>query len=154
MNEKKPNGIIVDDGYRRVPIYNQDGEETGSFRFNPTDVNIVKRSKKLVEELDQITEFLKTFPEAPDGVNDGLDEKRMEAMDEAQERLYKAINETFEADVASAFFTVIHPFSPVDGQPYCVGVIMAIVEYIQKEFEHENKRLDKRMSKYTKRYTK
>ena len=55
-NIKDMNMIItVDDGSRRVPIINADGEEIGAFRFHPTDLGIVERYNRLAEQFDAIT---------------------------------------------------------------------------------------------------
>ena len=50
--------ITVDDGSRRVPIMNTDGEEIGVFRFHPTDLGIIERYNRLAEKFDAITEPL------------------------------------------------------------------------------------------------
>lgn len=152
-NEKvKPVGIVVDDGYRRVPIYNVDGEETGYFRFNPTDFNIINRYNSMVKNFDAIVEPLMGVPDAPEGEDDGNDGLRLEAMEQAKERLYEAVNTLFDADAASAFFGKVHPFSPVDGRFYCEVVLEAVGKYISDQFKQETAKIERRMSKYTKKY--
>ena len=47
--------ITVDDGSRRVPIHNAQGEEIGSFVFHPTDVGIIQRYNDMVARFDGIT---------------------------------------------------------------------------------------------------
>lgn len=152
-NEKvKPIGIVVDDGYRRVPIYNTDGEETGYFKFNPTDVNIINRYNKMAKGFDAIVEPLTAVPDAPEGEDDGNDGLRMEAVEQATERLYEAVNTLFDADAASAFFGKVHPFSPVDGRFYCEVVLEAVGKYISDQFKQETTKIERRVSKYTKKY--
>ena len=41
--------ITVDDGSRRVPIQNMQGEEIGAFTFRPTDIGIVERFNAMVQ---------------------------------------------------------------------------------------------------------
>lgn len=145
-------GIVVDDGYRRVPIYNSDGEENGYFRFNPTDVNIINRYNKMVKDFDSIVEPLQGVPDGPEGESEELDGLRIQAMETAKERLYDAINMLFDADAAGAFFGKIHPFSPVDGRMYCEVVLEAVGKYISEQFEQETAKMERRISKYTKKY--
>lgn len=152
-NEKiKPVGIVVDDGYRRVPIYNTDGEETGYFRFNPTDVNIINRYNEMAKTLDTIVEPLASVPDAPEGEEDGNDSLRLRAVEQATERLYEAVNKLFDADAAGAFFGTVHPFSPVDGRFYCEAVLEAVGKYISEQFAQETAKVERRVSKYTKKY--
>ena len=154
-NEKvKPIGIVVDDGYRRVPIYNTDGEETGYFKFNPTDINIINRYNEMVSKFDTVLEPLIAVPDAPEGEDDGNDGQRIEAVKQATERLYEAVNALFNADAAGAFFGKVHPFSPVDGRFYCEAVLEAVGKYISDQFKQETTKIERRVSKYTKKYLK
>ena len=45
--------IVADDGWRRIPIENKYGEETGVFYFNPTDLGIVKRFNEMAEDFEK-----------------------------------------------------------------------------------------------------
>ncbi len=53
--------IVVDDGSRRVPIQNAQGEEIGVFTFHPTDIGIIGRYNRMVERFDEITKPLEQF---------------------------------------------------------------------------------------------
>ena len=59
--------IVVDDGSRRVPILNTDGEEIGAFRFHPTDIGIIERYNAMAERFGEITAPLEELPEAAEG---------------------------------------------------------------------------------------
>lgn len=148
----KPIGIVVDDGYRRVPICNTEGEEIGYFRFNATDFNIINRYNKMAKGFDNIVEPLTAISDAPDGEGDTGEGMRMEAVEEATKRLYDAVNTLFNADAAGAFFGNVHPFSPVDGRFYCEVVLEAVGKYIAEQFEQETAKIERRVSKYTKKY--
>ena len=140
--------ITVDDGSRRVPILNTDGEEIGSFRFHPTDIGIVDRFNRLAETFNSITEPLQNVP---DEDSDGVDEQRVEALQEAEKRLYRAVNELFGGDMAGAFFGKMHPFSPVNGMFYCEAALAAVGQYINQQFDAETAKFSKRVEAYTKR---
>ncbi len=147
----KPIGIKIDDGRRRVPITNNYDDEVGVFYFNPTDINIIERYNKLAKNFDEILKPLEDLPDA-DEDNDENDEKRLEAMNEARDRLNNAVNELFGADCAGAFFGTIHPFSPVEGKFYCEVVLESVGQYISEQFKKETEKVSQRVEKYTNRY--
>ena len=135
--------IVVDDGSRRVPIQNAEGEEIGVFRFHPTDIGIIDRYNRMVARFDEITRPLEQFA--------GEDEDRQaEALREAEKRLYEAVNELFGGDAAGAFFGGMHPFSPVGGVFYCEAVLKAVGEYISEQFDAETAKFSGRAAKYLK----
>ena len=141
--KKNMAAIVVDDGSRRVPILNADGEEIGVFRFHPTDIGIIERYNRMVESFDGITKPLEQFA--------GEDEeKQAEALREAEKRLYEAVNELFGGDAAGAFFGGMHPFSPVGGAFYCEAVLKAVGEYISGQFDAETAKFESRAAKYLK----
>ena len=147
MAEKAKKGmaaIVVDDGSRRVPIVNVDGEEIGVFRFHPTDIGIIERYNDMVSRFDEITEPLKGFAGEAD------EAKQAEALKEAEKRLFEAVNELFGGDAAGAFFGGMHPFSPVGGAFYCEAVLKAVGEYISGQFDAETARFSGRTAKYLK----
>ena len=144
-------GITVDDGLRRVPITNTLGDEIGVFYFRPTDIGIIKRFNTMAERFDDITKPLEALGVDSDGKDDSLDESQMEALKEAEKRLYEAVNELFDSDAAGAFFGKMNPFSPVNGVFYCETVLQAVGEFINKQFETETAKFSKRVEKYTRR---
>ena len=143
--------IAVDDGYRRVPITNEYGDEIGVFYFNPTDIGIIERYNKLAETFDAITEPLEAVQNAADLSTEELEDKQVEALREAKERLYAAVDELFGGNAAEAFFGKVHPFSPVEGNFYCENVLQVVGEFIGKQFDTETKKMSARVEKYTNR---
>ena len=145
--------IVVDDGSRRVPIQNKQGEEIGFFTFHPTDVGIIKRYNNLVDQFDRIMEPLNVLDGEDDlDITDG---KYVEAVDEASRRLYAAVDELFgSTNAAEAFFGQMNPFSPVDGAFYCANVLNAVGTYIGSAFATETARFTANAKKYAKKATK
>lgn len=143
--------ITVDDGSKRVPIKNTNGEEIGVFSFRPTDIGIIERFNKMAESFDTIIEPLNAVDSDFDGDPDTLEGAQLEALKEAEMRLYNAVNELFGGDVAGAFFGSMHPFSPVGGNFYCENVLHAVGEFISAEFDAETKKMNARVEKYTNR---
>lgn len=145
--------IKIDDGSRRVPIKNVQGEEIGVFYFRPTDIGIIDRYNRMIDKFDKITEPLESVSISADGTPDELaSDEEITALHEAESRLYDVLNEMFGGNMAEAFFGKMHPFSPVDGNFYCENAIEAVGAFITAQFDAETKKIDKRVGKYTKGY--
>ena len=143
--------ITVDDGSRRVPILNTDGEEIGAFRFHPTDIGIIERYNRLAVRFDAITEPLEALERPEGGEIELSDPKLAEALKEAEARLNAAVNELFGSeDAAEAFFGRMHPFSPVNGEFYATQVLEKVGEFIGGQFEVETKAMSRKVRKYLK----
>ena len=141
--------ISVDDGSRRVPILNNDGEEIGVFRFHPTDIGIIERYNRMAEHFDEITEPLNAL----DSVEkiDLTDPTLREALAEAERRVNAAVNGLFGSDdAAQAFFGKMHPFSPVNGEFYATEVLQKVGMFIGAQFATETKAMSKKARKYMK----
>ena len=151
MAENMNFAITVDDGSRRVPILNMDGEEIGAFRFHPTDIGIIDRYNRLAEQFDAITEPLEGLNLAEDGSADLTAPEVMSALGEAERRLYEAVNGLFGSDgAAAAFFGTMHPFSPVNGEFYATQVLQKVGQFIGAQFDTETRAMSKRAKKYLK----
>ncbi|MBQ3304014.1 MAG: hypothetical protein IJH03_05665 [Clostridia bacterium] len=143
--------ITVDDGSRRVPILNMDGEEIGAFRFHPTDIGIIDRYNRMAEQFDAITEPLDGLTVPENGEMDVTDPKLTAALGEAQGRLYEAVNKLFASDgAAEAIFGAMHPFSPVNGEFYATQVLQKVGAFIGAQFDTETKAMSKKAKKYLK----
>ena len=151
-NEKIMNfAITVDDGSRRVPILNMDGEEIGAFRFHPTDIGIIDRYNHMAEQFDAITEPLEGLNVPEDGQVDVTDTRLTEALGTAERRLYDAVNGLFKSDAAAAaFFGKMHPFSPVNGEFYATQVLQKLGAFIGAQFDTETKAMSQKAKKYLK----
>ena len=144
--------ITVDDGSRRVPIMNMDGEEIGVFRFHPTDIGIIDRYNHMAEQFDAITEPLEGLSVPEDGQMDVTDPALTAALDEAEKRLYAAVNGLFGSeDAAAAFFGKMHPFSPVNGEFYATQVLQKVGAFIGAQFDTETKAMSQKAKKYLKK---
>lgn len=143
--------ITVDDGSRRVPILNTDGEEIGSFRFHPTDIGIVERFNQLAAQFDEITAPLEGLSAPEGGEMEISDPALAGALTEAERRLSAAVNHLFGSDdAAAAFFGRMHPFSPVNGDFYVTQVLQQVGAFIGAQFETETKAMSRKARKYLK----
>jgi hypothetical protein len=140
--------ITVDDGSRRVPIKNTRGEDIGEFTFHPTDMGIIQRFNDMVNGFDKIIEPLEIISEVGDD-EDITDTKYTDALHEAENRIYKAVDDLFGGEgAAQAFFGRMNPFSPVDGEFYCFNVLNAVGAYIDAAFNAETAKFSERAKKY------
>lgn len=147
MNEVKnltAPGIDLDDGKISVPIRNQFGEETGVFRFDPTDIRMVDRYNEVAEQFGSVMQ--------------NLDEKKKQGsdplylLDKAGDRVIELMDYVLGGDSREAFFKKTHPFSPRGGVFYCERVMEAVGKLIEQEFEGEVKQMSVRMKKHTDGY--
>lgn len=142
--------IVVDDGFRKIPIENENGDQIGIFYFNPGDVGIVKRYNEIAKHFDEnvtaavggITGEIK-----PDGT--GTTEEDIAALEAAEEALYKECNYLFGGDFAKAFFGRVNPFSVVDGNFYCENALNQVGDFIARYFDKEVEKINSRVNKYT-----
>lgn len=142
--------IVIDDGFKKIPIENMHGEQIGTFYFNPTDVGIIDRYNRLAKEFGEITE-----PMGRNAPEDATDEEKLDfdvrMKKESTERLFAACNDLFGGDFASAFFGTTDPWSPVDGMFYCEKAITLIGDFISQQFDEQVEKMNERVNKYANR---
>lgn len=142
--------IVVDDGKVEVPICNTMGEKIGSFRFRPTDFNIVKRYNEVSSQFESVVEPLINANIDPEG--EGADEESVKILSEAEGRLFKLVDYLFDGNASEAFFGKMNAFSPVQGKFYCENALNAVGQFISKQFDSEIKAVNARVQKYTHGY--
>ena len=150
--EKTLTGIVVDDGIVRTPILNKYGDEIGVFCFRPTDIGIVDRYNKIVADFESITAPLENVDIQSDGTADGATDSEIDALKEAESRLFEACDYLFGGNASEAFFGKMHPFSPVNGRFYCENALDAVGKYISRQFDREVKKINSRVTRYTHGY--
>lgn len=142
--------IIIDDGRRKVPIENFEGDEIGCFYFSPTDLGIVERFNEISSRFDSVIEPLQSV--GIDAKGEGLDPESVALLKEAGKRLFDMVDYLFQGNASQAFFGKINPFSPIGGNFYCVSVLNTVSAFIEKQFSSETKRISKNLAKYTAKY--
>ena len=152
ITENRGFNITVDDGTERVPVLNTQGKEIGVFYFNPTDLGYIDRYNELVSQFPDIVKPLTELDINENG--EGDDEKTIEALGEAKQKLFELCDNLFGGNFSEAFFGTIHPFSPVSGgQFYCENAINAVGEFIINRFSGRVLDINNRVKKYTRSYT-
>lgn len=124
--------LHVDTGAQIINIDDK-GEIIGQFRFNPTDLDIVKRYEKVVEKMSAIT-----LPEEPD-------EKDILAVsDEIKDSFDYLLN----YKVYDGIFAKCNPLTPItNGDFYFENVMEGIANLIEKTM---NQRIEKKRAKIQK----
>lgn len=148
--DDSPMQLVVDDGRIDIPVQNSLGERIGTFRFNPSDVNIVNRYNEIA---DKFGEVLKPLIDADIDANGaGEDESSVQLLNEAEAKTIDLMDYMLNGDAKAAFFEKVHMFSPVNGKFYCENVFESIGQFISKKFEKEVKRINVRVEKHTHGY--
>lgn len=130
--------LSVDTGSVLVDI-DDNGKTVGQFRFNPGDLDILRRYKDVIANFEAIT-----LPENPD------EEAILAVGDEIKKQIDYLLNYNVSADI----FAVCNPLTPTaSGDFYFENVIEGIAGLIEKT---TGKRIEKKMAKIrkaTKAYT-
>ena len=142
--------IIIDDGRIDIPIRNQNGEEMGTFRFNPTDINVVNRYNEMADKFEEILQPLVNFDIDSNG--EAGDMAAVDALNTAENGIIDLFDYVFDGNSRESFFKTIHAFAPTNGKFYCEVVYEAIGNFISKSFEQETKKLRFRVQNYTHGY--
>lgn len=138
--------IVIDDGAVEVAIQNQFGERIGTFRFYPTDVNIVNRYNDVADQFENVVAPLINANINQDG--EGEDSTSVDILNEAGNKMVELMDYVLNGNSREAFFSKTHIFTPMGGVFFCEKVYDAIGKYISKRFDAEVKRVNVRMKQH------
>ncbi len=144
------NMIVIDDGRIDIPIRNQLGETIGTFRFNPTDLNIVNRYNKAADEIGEILKPLIDYDISSKG--EGETPQAVTALNEAEERLTQLMDYVFGGNTKEAFFGATHAFAPTNGKFFCEIIFEALGGFIEHKFAAETTKLRLHLKEHTDGY--
>lgn len=140
--------VTVDDGLKRVPIRNKYGQEIGVFFFRPTDLGMVDRFNEAALRFNEVAQLLDSLPEDGQGRVDMENPETTQTLRTAKEKLFALCDYAFGAKMSEAFFGSMDPFSPVNGNLYCMNVLTALGDFIGAQFKRETEKLNSRVKKY------
>lgn len=153
MNNKMQS-INFSDGYKSFCI-NNDPDRV--IRFNPTDIDIVKRFNQAMKELREEKEGLEDVNLNPDGTvvdDDATLEKTSEVLEQFNQVIRKKLNFIFKSDVYDTIFDGQSPMAIVgtERQLLFEAFMDAAFHVINEEVESATReRVDKYVSKYKKK---
>ncbi|MDO4272709.1 MAG: hypothetical protein Q4D16_03495 [Eubacteriales bacterium] len=139
MAEQKTLKLSVDTGSVLVDIEDR-GEKIGEFRFNPADIDIVRRYEKMAEYLDN----------AEIGENVGAEEI-LAFTDKIREQFDYLLN----YKVSDTLFAKCNPLTPLaNGDFYCEHILEGIEGLIEKEMGQRIAKKKAKIQKATAKYHK
>lgn len=144
------NMIVIDDGRVDIPIRNQLGETIGTFRFNPTDINIVNRYNEAAEKIEKVVKPLIDYDISAKG--EGETPQAITALNEAEDRLTEIMDYVFGGNTKEAFFSETHAFAPTNGKFFCEVIFDALGTFIEKKFAAETTKISTRLKMHTQGY--
>ena len=129
--------IKIDDGTKTYEIVNQDDEVLGTFTFNPSDSNIIKR-------YDAVVEALQAYADEAQG-----EVLTQDKFNEAQDKITEMMDDLVEGDVKGSFFSICGPLTPMEnGNLFVQTVLEGIGAVIEKETKKRMKKIDAQTAKY------
>lgn len=153
MNNKMQS-INFSDGYKSFCI-NNDPDRV--IRFNPTDIDIVKRFNQAMKELREEKEGLEDVNLNPDGTvvdDDTTLEKTSEVLEQFNRVIREKLNFIFKSDIYDTVFDGQSPMAIVgtERQLLFEAFMDAAFHVINEEVESATReRVDKYVSKYKKK---
>lgn len=145
--------IIIDDGFKTYELVNKDKKVLGVIAFNPSDVNISQRYKKVVRELENMDVDAKKKAKTEDVTVEETTEDIIGAIDEMDKIAYEKIDYLMNAPVSETLFSVMGPYSLMASGQYFIEYIMEVIaNIIYKETGARVKKMSQRIQKHTKKY--
>ena len=142
------NQIIIDDGFKTYELVNKNKKVLGVISFNPSDVNITQRYKKVVRELENMDVDEKTKAKT-----ENVTEDIIESVDEMDKIAYEKMDYLMNAPVSETLFSIMGPYSPMASGQYFIEYVMEVIgNIIYKETGARVKKMSKRIQKHTKKY--
>lgn len=138
MNQERMT-LSVDTGSVIVDIDDK-GEVIGHFKFNPTDLDIVRRYEKVIASLETIT-----VPEDADA----------DAILAVSDEIKKQMDYLLNYEVSSGIFATCNPLTLTEnGDFYCENVIEGIGGLIEKIMDARIEKKTAKIQKATAKYHK
>ena len=139
---------VIDDGTREIPIKNKFGKLICNIYIRPSDISILDRYEKFVNELPGIIKPVQELNVKADGTVEF--EEEWAAMKEAEKEFKARLNEVFDMEEADDIFRTRNPFSSVGGKFFCESVVEVIGNLITDAVEDEIALTQNRTEKYLK----
>lgn len=123
--------LKINTGFVKVPVIDEDGEELGFIRFNPTDADIIKRYR-------EVADYLRGFKD--------LDEQGFTVDDliRVSDGIKEKMDYLFNSNVSETLFSKCNPLSPMeDGNLFLFTVLEPIQELMSKIMDERSEKMRK-----------
>jgi len=127
--------LKIDTGAITIPVQDEDGEELGSIKFNPADMDIIVRYQNGIDQFSNI--------ELSNDENLTIEEYK--SVCDQIKAIYDYI---FAYNVSEVVFAKSSPLTPLkNGEFYCENVLNGMIGIVEKVID---KRIEKKMAKIKK----
>lgn len=141
--------IKIATGIKTYDIEDQEGNVRGQMKFNPSDVNFIKRLSEMEAKID---DYLEAYANRSAELGD--DESNMETilneLVDYDRAIKTIINETFEDEnLSNVVFGTESCFNIYNGKTFVERFVEGIVPVIKEDVEKATASIDDKISKYT-----
>ena len=134
--------LIIETGVKEYDL-----NDVVTVRFNPTDMNFVKRYYDQIEALEnKVGGWEETFKKAS-----GTKEV-FSLMESAEADVRNALNSLFNVDIVTPLIGGASVFSYAGGSPVWWNICTVLTDLIEKETKEEQKKSKVKIAKYTSKY--
>lgn len=134
--------LIIETGVKEYDL-----NDVVTVKFNPTDMNFVKRYYDQIEALeDKVGGWEETFKKASGT-------KEIFSLTESAEAdIRNALNSLFNVDIVTPLIGDASVFSYAGGSPVWWNICTVLTDLIEKETKEEQKKSKVKIAKYTSKY--
>ena len=129
--------LRVNTGMIKVPVLDEDGEELGFIRFNPTDADIIKRYREVGEYFRSLSESDNDDADSLIAISDGVKEK---------------LDYLFNSNVSDTLFLKCSPLTPMEDGSIYLFVVMDAIEGLMGQVMDDRMAKLKKVEEATKEY--
>ena len=130
-----------------------EGKHLFNVWINPSDLGMFQRAQDLVDYLNNLDLSVTKSEEDPE--KEPTLEEVATVLKENTEILGKKLDGLFNAEISTAIFSVMSPFTPLaSGKLYIEEIVEKILDAITAETNMRFKKVQSRQSKYTAKYHK
>ena len=143
--------ISFDDGYKSFTL---NGDKNRVIRFNPSDINLIKRAKEAEERINPFLTVLDDVKLNADGTPVNADDEIVRVINEFENAMRDQLNYIFNSDIYDTVFAGQSPLCIVGKDKiYLFEAFMdSVMPVMMSEIEGLNAASQARVSKYTKGY--
>lgn len=147
--------IKIATGVKTYDVEDQNGNVRGQIKFNPSDINFIKR---LTEMESKLNEYMSTYDELNKEVVSGSESEDVEsesmkalaALNFYDMQAKKVINETFaDEHLSDVIFGSESCFNILNGETFMERFLNGVIPVIKEDVEKATKNINTHVSKYT-----
>ena len=147
--------IKIATGIKTYDVEDQNGNVRGQIKFNPSDINFIKRLTEMEDKLDEymskyseLNNEVVSSPESDDVESEAM--KALAALDFYDRQAKRVINETFDDEhLSDVIFGSESCFNILNGETFVERFLDGVIPVIKADVEKAAKNINDKVSKYT-----